>query len=231
MPHLDYLRECCDLNGKDVIDIGAGAGRMAQAIAKCGANVTGVEIDPAKVAIADEAAAKHASPDVLKNLSFVLGRAENIPVDDASMDVICLFYSLHHIPLEVQEKAFEEIRRIGRLNAHLHVVDPLPFGDMSEVMKPLEDETHVRTMSQKRLDELDPDKFSLVKRHKYTPDRTVKDLDAFIKSCIAVDPRRADRLEQSREEIAERFAHYAKPIEGGFRLTQPCVMYHFTVNI
>ena len=73
-------------SGQRVLDLGCGGGFMAETIATAGADVIGV--DPALPAI--EAARDHAAERQLK-ISYEVGRAEAIPLSDASVDrVVCV---------------------------------------------------------------------------------------------------------------------------------------------
>lgn len=49
---LNYIDERCNLNGKTVIDIGCGGGILSESMAKRGANVTGIDMGEAPLAVA-----------------------------------------------------------------------------------------------------------------------------------------------------------------------------------
>ena len=49
---LNYIDERCSLNGKTVIDIGCGGGILSESMAKRGANVTGIDMGEAPLAVA-----------------------------------------------------------------------------------------------------------------------------------------------------------------------------------
>ncbi|MDH3664265.1 MAG: class I SAM-dependent methyltransferase, partial [Alphaproteobacteria bacterium] len=137
MNHLDHLTSLIDLDGHSVVDVGAGNGKFARAFARRGARVTGIEIDGDKVEIAKRA--EHA------NVRILLGRGEDLPLDDQSADLVCFMFSFHHVPLPLQDDALAEAWRVLKPGGRLHVLDPLPGGSMSDVMAPLDDETEIRT--------------------------------------------------------------------------------------
>lgn len=73
-------------SGRRVLDVGCAGGFMSEAIAREGADVIG--LDPAMPAI--EAAHAHAVTEKLR-ISYQAGRAEAIPLADASVDrVVCV---------------------------------------------------------------------------------------------------------------------------------------------
>ena len=74
MSHIEEVRRRFSLNGLRVVDVGAGTGAFANQLAAAGADVIGIEIDPAKV----EQARQAASPDI----RFETGRAESLPLPD-----------------------------------------------------------------------------------------------------------------------------------------------------
>jgi len=94
-------REFC--GGRTVLDIASGEGYGASLLAAVAAFVYGIDISPDVV---DQARAKYNAP----NLSFLVGDATAIPIDDRSMDVITCFETIEH--LEEHEEVFAEFCRI-----------------------------------------------------------------------------------------------------------------------
>jgi len=220
MSHLDHLTSLVDLAGLSVVDIGAGNGKFARAFARRGAKVTGIEIDDEKVEIAKRAA----HPDV----RILLGRGESLPLLDQSSDLVCFMFSFHHVPHSLQDEALDEAWRVLKPDGHLHMVEPLPGGPMSDVMAPLDDETDVRTRSQARLDGLaHRGRYSLQTKVNYVIEQTTPDFESYLDSVIAVDPRRAEKLPAARAEMEATFLRLSKPNDDGMLLEQPCVAYHF----
>lgn len=221
MHHIDRLCALYDLRGRTAVDIGAGDGGTAREMAALGATVTGIEISAEKVAVATA----KATPGT----TFLLGRAEALPIEDASQDLACMFFSLHHVPLDVQDAAFAEVTRVLKPGGRLHVVDPLPHGALSEVGKIIDDETHVRTESQARLDRLAASAadLKLIVREEYDIVRRYTDFEALVRRIVMVDPVREARLPEVREELQRRFLAHGTWQDDHYALTQPCVMYHF----
>jgi ubiquinone biosynthesis O-methyltransferase len=105
-PRLHYLAGVVeDWHGKDVLDLGCGGGFMAEALAVRGAKVVG--IDPSEPAIA--IAKKHAQEGNL-DIDYRIGRAEDIPAQNCSVDCVICFDVLEHV--DDLDPVLEEIRRV-----------------------------------------------------------------------------------------------------------------------
>ena len=81
-----------DWQGKAVLDLGCAGGFMAEAMAQCGAQVTG--IDPAADAI--DAARAHARAGGLR-IGYDVGFGEALPYDNASFDAVVCVDVLEHV--------------------------------------------------------------------------------------------------------------------------------------
>ena len=92
-PRMKWFRRAAgSWSGRRVLDLGCGGGFMSEAIAREGASVVGV--DPAVRAIA--AARAHAARQRLK-IRYRVGRAEKIPLPDASVDRVVCVDVLEHV--------------------------------------------------------------------------------------------------------------------------------------
>ena len=79
-------------DGRDVLDLGCAGGFMAEALARRGARVTG--IDPAREAIA--AARRHAEAEGLM-IAYDVGTGEEMTYPDASFDAVVCVDVLEHV--------------------------------------------------------------------------------------------------------------------------------------
>ncbi|MEM8589007.1 MAG: class I SAM-dependent methyltransferase [Pseudomonadota bacterium] len=219
--HVARLLRLTPIADRTVIDVGCGLGGLVRALAAQGATAIGVEISAEKVADAD------AQPKV-GNERYVLGTGEQLPAEDGSADLITYVFSLHHVPVDLQAAALAEAQRVLRPGGRLHVVDPLPEGPATEVMRPIEDEGAVRRATHARMDRLDGHGWTLVEKSTYTIHRPYADLDEYLQSVILVDPGRGERLPETRDLLAGLFADRAEQRDGRYWLSQPCVMYHLT---
>ena len=101
---------------KDVLDIACGEGYGSRLISTVSRSTTGVDIS--KEAIRH---AKHAYKDC-RNLTFRQGSATEIPLEDASFDVVVSFETVEH--LDGQVKMLSEIRRVLRPRGILVLSSP-----------------------------------------------------------------------------------------------------------
>lgn len=104
------------MRGKDVLDIACGEGYGSALMSADARRVFGVDIS--------EAAIRHAREKYLSitNLQFRAGSATQIPLDDASVDVVVSFETIEHL-LE-QREMLAEIRRVLRADGILVISSP-----------------------------------------------------------------------------------------------------------
>jgi 2-polyprenyl-6-hydroxyphenyl methylase/3-demethylubiquinone-9 3-methyltransferase len=94
-----------DWSQKTVLDLGCGGGFMAEALAREGADVIGV--DPSAPAI--EAAREHAAQAGLV-IDYRVGSGERIPLADESVDCVVCVDVLEHV--ESLDAVLDEVRRV-----------------------------------------------------------------------------------------------------------------------
>ncbi|WP_424971854.1 bifunctional 2-polyprenyl-6-hydroxyphenol methylase/3-demethylubiquinol 3-O-methyltransferase UbiG [Dinoroseobacter sp. S76] len=104
---LAYFDRFFDWEGQDVLDLGCAGGFMAEALARKGARVTG--IDPAAKAIA--AAQAHAAAEGLE-IRYDTGVGEALPYGDASFDAVVCVDVLEHV--EDLAQVVAEVSRVLR---------------------------------------------------------------------------------------------------------------------
>lgn len=107
-----------------VLEVGPGPGDVAVRLAARvpGLQLTGLDIDPAMVALAEARAARAGVADRVR---FVVGDVTAMPFEDASFDLVISSFSAHHWP--DGPAAFTEIRRVLRPGGRVMIFD-LPDG-------------------------------------------------------------------------------------------------------
>jgi 2-polyprenyl-6-hydroxyphenyl methylase/3-demethylubiquinone-9 3-methyltransferase len=93
--------------GVRVLDVGCGGGFASEALARRGGLVTGVDI--AEKAL--EVARRHALLEGL-SIEYLAARAENLPFESGTFDVVTCFDVLEHVPNV--ENVVREVRRVLR---------------------------------------------------------------------------------------------------------------------
>lgn len=91
---LDYIAGKVDLEGKKVLDIGCGGGILAEALAKKGAQVTGIDLNKSLIEVAN----LHQLESNL-NIEYKCISAEELALERPGVyDVICCLEMLEHVP-------------------------------------------------------------------------------------------------------------------------------------
>jgi len=202
------------LEGRRLLDIGCGDGTFARSLAGRGARVAGVDPNPEALTVARESV----SPG-----TFLAARAEALPFADASFDGAVFINSLHHVPKLAMDRALREAARVVVPAGSVVVVEPLAEGSFFLTLRPVEDETDVRTAAQEVLVQaIASGTLEQLRRVDYLRRERFEDLDGFLQRVVAVDPARAALVAQSRPEVEAAFRHYAKAApDGAVTLDQP----------
>lgn len=116
----ERLGRLVDLAGDErALDVGAGAGALAFALAPHVREVVAVEID--------EELAARARADAPANVEVLLADGENLPFDTASFDFAGTLRTLHHTPRP--ELLVAELVRVTRPGGTILVVDQIAPAD------------------------------------------------------------------------------------------------------
>ena len=134
---LDLLEELLPLEGANILELGAGGAEKTRFVAEKAASVLALEVDEHQLA-------KYKVTEFPSNIRFDYGGAEKIPADDASQDIVLMFMSLHHVPIDKMDDAFSEIHRVLKPGGLLYVSEPVYDGPLEDVYKLFHDEKVVR---------------------------------------------------------------------------------------
>ena len=202
---LEMLERFAQPSGKDVVDIGCGGGALVRELTGWGARVTGVEISESQLA---NAVAR--DPD--GHARYLIGRAEQLPLDDASSDLVLFMRSLHHVPIPELMRALAEARRVLRCGGIAYVAEPLAEGDYFALVSLVEDEDEVRAAAQRALSEACAAGLRRETTVEYDVDVRIADIPTLRRRIVSVDPERAERFEA-------RSASSPRPSPGSARPT------------
>lgn len=108
-----------DVAGMRILEYGCGTGTSAFDLARCGANVVGIDISPVRI---DQARQRSSIEGLSDRLDFQVGDAEHLPFDDESFDRIVGGAILHHLDLGL---AYPEIARVLNPGGFAAFVEPL----------------------------------------------------------------------------------------------------------
>jgi ubiquinone/menaquinone biosynthesis C-methylase UbiE len=179
---IEVLAELVALDGKDVLDVGAGDGRFLRRLRERGARAVGLEVTPRD--------------------DMLLGTADEIPLPDRCLDAVVMMRSLHHVPAAEHQLALAELRRVLRPGGVLYVAEPLPEGDFFELSKPVDDETEVRALAQQTLARAR----GYTRATTYEYDAPLKlSFDGFAAMLLGADPTRERRFAEHEAALREAF--------------------------
>lgn len=114
-----FLAEVID-TGDTVVDVGSGSGVDAMIAARktgSGGRAYGVDMTPKMIARAEENVRK---VDI-DNVELLEGHAEDLPLDDESVDVVTSNGVFNLVP--DKEKAFQEVNRVLKSGGHIQIAD------------------------------------------------------------------------------------------------------------
>jgi len=106
-----------DLTGLTIADIGSASGVSAALLAARGARVIGIEISPELVSQAKALWSEYAD-----RIEFLVGDAEKLELEDASLDAVFFGGVLHHIPM--LDKVYAEAKRVLKPGGKFIAIEP-----------------------------------------------------------------------------------------------------------
>ena len=138
-PEPEIYNRLLSLDNKHILELGCGSAQITRDIATSGTKrkVTAFEVDE----IAYE---KNLQIKDLPNVTFGLAGAQEIPLQDESVEVVFMFKSLHHVPLQLMNVSMHEIRRVLKPGGLAYISEPVFAGDFNEILRLFHDEQKVR---------------------------------------------------------------------------------------
>ena len=114
--------ECAAVQSGDrALDLCCGTGDIAFALARCGAEVTGLDFSQNMLEVAEARNKIRDLTSETRNPTFIQGDAQQISFPDASFDIVTVGYGLRN--LTSWEKGLDEMHRVARPGARLVVLD------------------------------------------------------------------------------------------------------------
>lgn len=205
----DVLRSTVELNNKNVVDVGSGEGHLTRMMAKEGAHVIGVECSPRQMN-------KALSYDQVGDEGFVDAVGQDLPFADQSMDVVVFFNSLHHIPVEEQFNAMKEAVRVLRPGGYVYISEPVAQGPHFELLKPIDDETHVRAKAYEVIQRHAELGLLWVKEETYNHPVKRKSFEELRDKLTGPNPERDAVFEERDAELRAAFKCLGEEKEDGF---------------
>jgi SAM-dependent methyltransferase len=201
---IEMLERLAPPAGRDVVDIGCGGGALVRELTARGARVVGVEVSESQLAAALDR-------DDGRGARYVVGQAQQLPLDDSSADVAMFMRTLHHVPQPSMGVALREAGRVIRPDGIVYVAEPLTEGDFFELVSLVEDELEVRRAAQDALAGATAAGLKRATTIDYDVQVWIGDLAMLRKRVVSVDPERAAVFDARRAELADAFARLGQP--------------------
>jgi ubiquinone/menaquinone biosynthesis C-methylase UbiE len=136
---LEIMARTLPLRGARILELGCGRAWMTRRITE--------EFSPAAIIATEVDRIQHEKNlliDDLPGVTFLYGGAEAIDQPDASMDLVLMLKSLHHVPLELMDQALGEIARVLKPGGLAYISEPVFRGELNEITRLYNDEEVVR---------------------------------------------------------------------------------------
>ncbi len=169
-----YLLETLNLDNKTILELGCGGAVMTKKLASNGENrkIIASEVDK----IQHE---KNLKLNI-ENIQFEDYPAEDIKLEDETVDIVLMFKSFHHIPKENMPKALSEIKRVLKPNGLVYISEPLYQGDQNALISIFHEEKYEREVAFENIKKaVDDGIFKLFKEIFFQTPITYKNFDDF----------------------------------------------------
>ncbi|WP_198263558.1 class I SAM-dependent methyltransferase [sulfur-oxidizing endosymbiont of Gigantopelta aegis] len=202
------------LDNQSILELGCGDARLTRLIALTGENrsVTAAEVDT----IQHE---KNFQINDLPNVKFIMSGSEKIPVDDNSFDVVFMFKSLHHVPLDKMDQAFAEVSRVLKPSGLVYISEPIFEGEFNEVLRLFHDEERVRQVAFNHIVKaVDEKQFSLVEELFFNTPIVFESFEFYAEKVIAVTHSQHRLSAELYEQVERKFGQFFAVNGGEFKI-------------
>ena len=205
-PESDIYHRLVSLDNKDILELGCGSAEVTRDIATGGNNcrVTAFEVD-------EIAHQKNLQMTDLPNVSFGLAGAEDIPLENDSVDIVFMFKSLHHVPVSLMDQSLQEIRRVLRPQGVAYISEPVFDGEFNEILRLFHDEKFVREAAFNAMKKaVDQGMFELVEEVFFKTPMAFDDFSDFEKRVIKATHTEHRLDEALYRTVKQRFEAHMK---------------------
>jgi ubiquinone/menaquinone biosynthesis C-methylase UbiE len=204
------------LEGADILDLGCGRAEHSRWIAQShpSVRVTAMEIDREQHVL-------NCRTEAPTNLAFVLGGAEAIPSASASIDIVLMIKSLHHVPRHLLDVALEEVIRVLRPGGMAYISEPIFDGPLNEIMRIFHDEQQVRLDAFEALRRMvEKGALRLIEERFFSVPTRFRDFADFEDRVLRVTHTRHRLERRQMDEVIERFAEHMSAAGAQFAAPQ-----------
>jgi ubiquinone/menaquinone biosynthesis C-methylase UbiE len=123
---------------QDILDIGCSVGMSTFALQAVypQASMTGLDLSPYFLAIANYNHRDRQAPAPTKDIKWVHAAAESTGLPSASFDLVSIFLVCHELPQAATREILREVRRLLRPGGHIAIMDMNPQSEIYAKMPP-----------------------------------------------------------------------------------------------
>lgn len=202
------------LQGAHILELGCGKADKTRAIAQGGkvAAITALEVDQIQHA-------RNLQISDLPNVTFSAGGAEAIPVPDGQFDIVLMFKSLHHVPMDKMDQAMGEIHRVLKPGGVAYISEPVFAGDFNEVLRLFNDEQRVREAAFAAVQRaVSKGLFELVEEKFFNTPSHFDGFEQFEQQILRVTHTNHQLSPELYREVKEKFMAHMKPQGADFQM-------------
>jgi len=203
-------------DNKHILELGCGLAGKTRDIATAGVNrrITALEVDTI-------AHGKNLKIDDLPNVKFILAGAQSIPLADESVDIVLMFKSLHHVPVELMETSLREVGRVLKPAGLAYISEPVFSGDFNDILRLFNNEQKVREAAFQTVKRaVDNGWFQLVEETFFNTPRHYRNFAEFENTIIKATHSQQHLNNRLYEQVRKRFekhmgddgAHFLTPV-------------------
>lgn len=189
-------------DGARVVELGCGKAEKTRTLAETGRcqEILALEVDTIQHA-------RHLEITDLPTVRFLHAGAEAIPADGASVDIVIMFKSLHHVPVALMDQALSEIARVLKPGGLAWISEPVFAGELNEIMRLFNDEKIVREAAFAALNKAVSDgRLTLAKQYFFQTRSHFDDFAAFAQRMIQVTHSNHSLSAETYAAVQQRFA-------------------------
>ena len=194
-------------DGASVLELGCGKAEKTRVLAETGRvkEIVALEVD-------DIQHRRNLQIGDLPNVQFCRGGAEAIPADDNSVDIVLMFKSLHHVPMEHMDAALGEIARVLKPDGLAWISEPVFAGELNEVFRLFHDERVVREAAFATIRKaVDDGRLKLEKQYFFNVRSYFESFEQFDQRMIQVTHSNHRLAPDLYRQVKEKFESYLTP--------------------
>jgi ubiquinone biosynthesis O-methyltransferase len=123
IPRISEIINQARNNGNKVLELGCGLGMLSLELARNGLDVTGVDLSPKNIDVANEYKKKNTFKDNFGSLEYVCCDVNEMHFGKEGFDSVIFFRSLHHIPN--WENLLEKVHSVLKTGGKLILSEPV----------------------------------------------------------------------------------------------------------